>query len=169
MFANLKRVNRISRNGADAMADVVELIPVDDQQDQAVFLAWESGKGPQALSREFGLTVTQVEQILDRMLPVARRDRAPLDAHCRRHAELSRHQDDERQAWHAMQVPSRPPAAWPMIESRGLQNSGVKDRAPGGEHCITSTLIARAFFAESLSRVSCAANLTNRNLTMCFA
>ena len=52
------------------MADVVELVPVDDRQDQAVFLAWESGKGPQALSREFGLTVTQVEQILDRMLPV---------------------------------------------------------------------------------------------------
>jgi len=53
------------------MADVVELIPVNDQDvEEAVFRAWESGKGPQALSREFALSVTRVEQILDRMLPV---------------------------------------------------------------------------------------------------
>jgi len=49
------------------MADVVELIPVNDQDvEEAVFRAWESGKGPQALAR----SVTQVEQIIDRMLPV---------------------------------------------------------------------------------------------------
>jgi hypothetical protein len=51
------------------MADVVELIPVNEQ-DEAVFRRWEDGRGPQALSREFALTVTQVEQILDRMLPI---------------------------------------------------------------------------------------------------
>src|SRR5262245_20148642 len=50
------------------MPNIVELIP--SEQDDAVFRAWEDGKGPQALSREFALTVTQVEQILDRMLPV---------------------------------------------------------------------------------------------------
>src|SRR5262245_9979708 len=53
------------------MADGVELIPVNDQDmEEAVFRAWEDGKGPQALAREFALTVTQVEQILDHMLPV---------------------------------------------------------------------------------------------------
>lgn len=53
------------------MADGVELIPVNDQDvEEAVFRAWEDGKGPQALAREFALSVTQVEQILDRMLPV---------------------------------------------------------------------------------------------------
>ena len=51
------------------MPDLVELIP-DDHQAEAIFRAWEGGKGPQALAREFALTVTQVEQILDRMLPV---------------------------------------------------------------------------------------------------
>src|SRR5215813_7555354 len=50
------------------MPDIIELIP--DEQHEAVFRAWEDGKGPQALAREFALTVTQVEQILDRMLPV---------------------------------------------------------------------------------------------------
>ena len=50
------------------MPDIIELIP--DEQHEAVFRAWEEGKGPQALAREFALTVTQVEQILDRMLPV---------------------------------------------------------------------------------------------------
>jgi hypothetical protein len=48
------------------MADIVELIP----DDEAVFRAWEDGRGPQSLSREFALPVTQIEQILDRMLPV---------------------------------------------------------------------------------------------------
>jgi hypothetical protein len=53
------------------MADGVELIPVDDQDvEEAVFRAWEDGKGPQALAREFALPVMRVEQILDRMLPV---------------------------------------------------------------------------------------------------
>src|SRR5262249_11886218 len=53
------------------MVDGVELVPVDGQDvEEAVFRAWESGKGPQALSREFALSVVQVEQILDRMLPV---------------------------------------------------------------------------------------------------
>jgi len=53
------------------MVDGVELIPVDDQDiEERVFRAWEDGKGPQALAREFALTVTQVEQIVDRLLPV---------------------------------------------------------------------------------------------------
>jgi hypothetical protein len=50
------------------MADIVELIP--DEQAEPVFRAWEGGKGRQALAREFALSVTQVEQILDRVLPV---------------------------------------------------------------------------------------------------
>jgi|SRR5215472_4521529 len=48
--------------------DIVELIPVNEQ-DEAVFRAWEAGKGLRALSREFALSLTQIEQILDRMLP----------------------------------------------------------------------------------------------------
>jgi hypothetical protein len=36
------------------MADEVELIPVNDQNvEEAIFRAWQSGKGPHALSREF--------------------------------------------------------------------------------------------------------------------
>jgi len=53
------------------MADNVELIPVNDQDvEQAVFQGWEGGKGPQVLAREFALSIGQVEQIIDRMLPV---------------------------------------------------------------------------------------------------
>ena len=50
------------------MADIVELIPASEQ-DEAVFRAWESGKGPQTLAREFGISVAEVERALDRMLP----------------------------------------------------------------------------------------------------
>ena len=53
------------------MSDNVEMISVNDQDvEEAVFRVWEAGKGPQVLAREFALSVTQVEQILDRMLPV---------------------------------------------------------------------------------------------------
>jgi hypothetical protein len=53
------------------MADVVELVPVDGQDvEEAVFRAWEEGKGPHALSREFALPIRRVEEIIDRMLPV---------------------------------------------------------------------------------------------------
>src|SRR5262252_2323740 len=52
------------------MADSVELIPVDDQDiEERVFRAWEDGKGPQALAREFAIPIRQVEEIIDRMLP----------------------------------------------------------------------------------------------------
>jgi hypothetical protein len=57
--------------GAHAMTDDVELIPVTDQDvEEAVFRAWEDGKGPQALSRQFAIPIRQVEEIIDRMLPV---------------------------------------------------------------------------------------------------
>ena len=53
------------------MTDSVELIPVNDQDvEEAVFRAWEEGKGPQALSREFAIPIRRVEEIIDRMLPV---------------------------------------------------------------------------------------------------
>jgi hypothetical protein len=53
------------------MADDVELIPISDRDvEEAVFRGWEGGKGPHALSREFALPVRQVEEIIDRMLPV---------------------------------------------------------------------------------------------------
>lgn len=51
------------------MADIVELIPVNEQ-DEAIFAAWEAGKGLRTLAREFVLSVTQVEQALDRMIPI---------------------------------------------------------------------------------------------------
>jgi len=50
------------------MPDIVELIP-GSERDEAIFRAWESGKGLRALACEFALTVPQVEQVLDRMLP----------------------------------------------------------------------------------------------------
>ena len=50
------------------MADGVELVPISDR-DEAIFRAWEQGKGPHALSREFALPIRQVEEIIDRMLP----------------------------------------------------------------------------------------------------
>ena len=51
------------------MADGVELVPISDR-DEAIFRAWEQGKGPHALSREFALPIRQVEEIIDRTLPV---------------------------------------------------------------------------------------------------
>src|SRR5215469_1767168 len=51
------------------MADGVELIPISDR-DEVIFRAWEEGKGPHALSREFALPIRRVEEIIDRMLPV---------------------------------------------------------------------------------------------------
>src|SRR5262249_1968465 len=52
------------------MVDGVELIPVDDQDiEERVFRAWEDGKGPQALSREFAIPIRRIEEIIDRMLP----------------------------------------------------------------------------------------------------
>src|SRR5262245_38673940 len=52
------------------MADNVELVPVTDQDvEQAIFRAWEGGKAPRVLSREFGLSVMEVEGILDKLLP----------------------------------------------------------------------------------------------------
>jgi len=50
------------------MADVVELVPVNER-DEAIFRAWESGKGPQGLAREFSIPVAEVERALDRCLP----------------------------------------------------------------------------------------------------
>jgi hypothetical protein len=46
----------------------VELIPVSEQ-DESIFAAWESGEGLRSLARKFGLSVMNVEQALDRMLP----------------------------------------------------------------------------------------------------
>ena len=52
------------------MVDGVELIPVDDQDiEERVFRAWEDGKGPQALAREFAIPIRRIEEIIDRMLP----------------------------------------------------------------------------------------------------
>src|SRR5215813_10108273 len=52
------------------MMDGVELIPVDDQDiEERVFRAWEDGKGPQALAREFAIPIRRIEEIIDRMLP----------------------------------------------------------------------------------------------------
>src|SRR5262249_55894433 len=51
------------------MSDMVELIPASER-DEAVFRAWQGGKGPRALSREFALPIRQVEEAIDRMLPV---------------------------------------------------------------------------------------------------
>jgi len=52
------------------MADGVELIPVDDQDiEERVFRAWEDGKDPQALAREFAIPIRRIEEIIDRMLP----------------------------------------------------------------------------------------------------
>src|SRR5262245_44584555 len=50
------------------MAEVVELIPVSER-DEAIFRAWEEGKGPYTLAREFGIRVAEVERSLDRCLP----------------------------------------------------------------------------------------------------
>ena len=52
------------------MVDSVEMVPVDDQDiEERVFRGWEEGKGPWALSREFGIPIRRVEEIVDRCLP----------------------------------------------------------------------------------------------------
>src|SRR5262245_60338989 len=51
------------------MSDMVELVPTNEL-DEAVFRAWEDGKGPQALSREFAIPIRRIEEIIDRMLPI---------------------------------------------------------------------------------------------------
>ena len=52
------------------MVDSVELIPVTDQEvEEAVFRAWEEGKGPHALSREFAIPIRRIEEIINNMLP----------------------------------------------------------------------------------------------------
>ena len=50
------------------MQDIVELIP--SEQDEAIFAAWESGKRLRSLAGEFKVSVLQVEQAIDRCLPV---------------------------------------------------------------------------------------------------
>jgi len=47
--------------------DMVELIP--SERDEAIYRAWETGKGLRVLSREFVLSVAEIEQALDRCLP----------------------------------------------------------------------------------------------------
>jgi len=46
-----------------------ELIAVSEQ-DEEIFEAWQSGKGPRTIAREMGLSKMAVEQALDRALPV---------------------------------------------------------------------------------------------------
>jgi hypothetical protein len=47
------------------------LMPVWDSSGESRFYAaWETGKGLRALAREFAVSVTQVEQALDRCLPI---------------------------------------------------------------------------------------------------
>jgi hypothetical protein len=46
-----------------------ELIAVSEQ-DEEIFEAWQSGKGPRTIAREMGLSKMAVEQALDRVLPV---------------------------------------------------------------------------------------------------
>jgi len=47
----------------------VELISVSEQ-DEAIFALWEGGKGLRAIAREMGISRMEVEQALDRGLPV---------------------------------------------------------------------------------------------------
>src|SRR5215471_21700184 len=52
------------------MADSVELVPLEDQDiEEAVFRAWEEGRGPWALSREFAIPIRRVEEIINHHLP----------------------------------------------------------------------------------------------------
>ena len=66
------------------MADVVELIPVNEQQDGVIFAAWEAG-GLRTLSRQFALSTTEVERAIDRMLPDfnAQTQLRAFSGHCR--------------------------------------------------------------------------------------
>jgi hypothetical protein len=42
------------------MADLVELIPVNEEQEEEIFAAWEAGAGLRALSRQFALCTTKI-------------------------------------------------------------------------------------------------------------
>ena len=50
------------------MADAVELVPVSEF-DERVFESWSSGKSLRAVSREFGIPLSETERIIDRFLP----------------------------------------------------------------------------------------------------
>ena len=50
------------------MAEVVELIPASER-DEAIYAAWETGKGLRTLAKEFGIPIAEIERTLDRMLP----------------------------------------------------------------------------------------------------
>src|SRR5215831_17232380 len=50
------------------MQDMVEVIP--SERDEAIYAAWESGKTLRVLAREFGISPLQIEQAIDRCLPV---------------------------------------------------------------------------------------------------
>jgi len=49
--------------------DVTPMVPVPDERDEEIFAAWEVGAGLRSLARQFGVSVLQIEQALDRMLP----------------------------------------------------------------------------------------------------
>jgi hypothetical protein len=50
------------------MVDVVTLLP-SNEHDEAIFEAWQAGKSTRALAREFGMRQSEIEHVLDRMLP----------------------------------------------------------------------------------------------------
>jgi Mor family transcriptional regulator len=49
------------------MPDMVE--PTPSERDEAIYLAWEEGKGLRSLAREFKTSVAEIERVLDRSLP----------------------------------------------------------------------------------------------------
>jgi len=51
-------------------SNVTLMIPVPDEREEEIYAAWEAGKGMRALARQFDLSIVQIEQALDRMLPV---------------------------------------------------------------------------------------------------
>lgn|SRR5262249_14173143 len=50
-------------------SEVTPMIPVPDERDEEIFAAWEAGAGLRGLARQFSVSVVQIEQALDRMLP----------------------------------------------------------------------------------------------------
>jgi hypothetical protein len=50
------------------MGDAVELVPVSELHER-VFESWSSGKSLRAVSREFGIPLSETERIIDRALP----------------------------------------------------------------------------------------------------
>jgi hypothetical protein len=50
------------------MQDMVE--PTPSERDEKIYSAWEAGKSLRGLAREFETSVKEIEQALDRMLPV---------------------------------------------------------------------------------------------------